>query len=690
MLSLRSLYQARLQILVGLVVLIGFGIRLGFLLGKIYHIDEFITMLAATMVAEKGLPILPSGLLYDSGFLFSMISGLFVAPLGFAEEIARWPSLLVSTLTIAAYFTAGRRLFNSRLAGLIAATLIALDGLAIVWGGRARMYAFAHFFVLLSLVFLLEATLKQPNPKGRYLFLLCLAAAILSHMVTFLIIPSLLLTLLIFTLVYNRTWFRITGLWREVLAAIIILGGTLGLFVAAQEQTGNRTAATTPGSTTAATPFGLGFLQRFFDPGLAFSRFDDLIYFFTDDPDYVWLLPFVALAIGIGLFRLWRRQHQFTDIAVLFLTVFGGLVVLEQGLLFSSVWQKTRYLFLTALPAFILVSAVGLAYPLQWIESMLLKAVPSRTGSVWIKALTPVVGLVVLLFIIAPDDWGKAYVQGTGNYNSAFEYVRQNMAPEDKIMSAHPSAAYLFAGQSDYYASQSGGRVLKTETADEAEESLVDRYIGGDLVDSVEQYNQVLAQAGQVWFVIDEARLYSRFDEFFTQQFFAQMDYVHRTGQIYVFRSKAQPVPVPPEPAAPLNHDFFGLISLQGYSLNTAHINHDGMVSLGLFWRPLVQQPLVAGMPKVFVQLRDRQNQVVAQADHFFYNGLLTLGEWQSLYNENEWLRDTAQLPLPPSLNAGPYKIFVGLYNPETQERVPITNDSSGENAAIIPLPDLK
>jgi hypothetical protein len=93
-------------------------------------------------------------------------------------------------------------------------------------------------------------------------------------------------------------------------------------------------------------------------------------------------------------------------------------------------------------------------------------------------------------------------------------------------------------------------------------------------------------------------------------------------------------------------------------------------------------------MPKIFVQLRNSQNQVVAQADHFFYEGLLTLDEWRTLYAENEWLRDTATLQLPQALDEGPYKIYVGLYDPETLERVPISNDTSGENAAVIIVPE--
>ncbi|MCQ3979715.1 MAG: hypothetical protein DPW09_40370, partial [Anaerolineae bacterium] len=75
------------------LLLLGFWLRLSYLLGSVYFYDEFISMLAAVMTAQKGIPILPSGLFYDHGLLFSYLSGGLVALLGFKEEIARWPVL---------------------------------------------------------------------------------------------------------------------------------------------------------------------------------------------------------------------------------------------------------------------------------------------------------------------------------------------------------------------------------------------------------------------------------------------------------------------------------------------------------------------------------------------------------------------------------------------------------------------
>jgi len=82
------------------LLLAGFWLRLSYLLGANYFFDEFISMLAAQMVAKRGLPILPSGLFYDHGLLLSYLSGVFIAGLGFSETIARWPVLLLSVFIL--------------------------------------------------------------------------------------------------------------------------------------------------------------------------------------------------------------------------------------------------------------------------------------------------------------------------------------------------------------------------------------------------------------------------------------------------------------------------------------------------------------------------------------------------------------------------------------------------------------
>ena len=283
-----------------------------------------------------------------------------------------------------------------------------------------------------------------------------------------------------------------------------------------------------------------------------------------------------------------------------------------------------------------------------------------------------------------PETWQVVQARGIGGYHTAFSYVSENWQPGDKVMSIQPAAAYLYTGQSDYYPNQETAKVLED---DSDENLLIDRYVGSPLIDTVEGFNAALAKGDRVWYVTDQGRLFNRFEPFFTQQVFAQMDLLREFGLIYVFLSRPYPVLLPAEPAVTVNGNFSNYVQLEGYSLNPANITPDGVMPVGLYWRPLIESP--PGILKVFVHLRDNQGRVIAQADHFIYEGLLTPGEWELLAQKKEWLRDTADLQLPQNFSPsdGPYRLYIGLYNPSTLERLPLVNDTSGENAVVIDLP---
>lgn len=98
-----------------------------------------------------------------------------------------------------------------------------------------------------------------------------------------------------------------------------------------------------------------------------------------------------------------------------------------------------------------------------------------------------------------------------------------------------------------------------------------------------------------------------------------------------------------------------------------------------LYWKGL--QPFPKNY-KIFVHLRNQAGQTVAGADHEMFDGLLPTQLWPV----NAILKDTIRLDLPEdTITPGQYTLYVGLYNPETLERLAVINDASGENAVVIP-----
>ncbi len=663
-----------------LLVMVSFWLKLAYLQTSIYHTDEFISMLVIQMVARRGLPILPSGLFYDYGLLYSFLSGGLVALVGFAEPIARWPVILVSVFTIAAYFMAARSLFDARLAGLLAAGLVTFDVLTIKWGVWARGYAQAHLFVLLGLTWLLTGTLKKPNRRDRFLFLACLAGAIFSHTLTLFILPPLALLLLIFTLAYRRNWIGRARPWPELLVGGLILA--VAVWVLKQGHLDTLPALQDP-QAGAPPPFGLEFLRGFFLPGFEWVRFHRLVKFF-DEPAYTLLLPLIGLGLISTLYRFWRQRSRFADVAFLFLVLFGLLVIAEMAILLTVDWQKSLYMFFLTLPAFFLLAAASLAWLLGWLVALLNRTnwqfLSRQTG----QLLLPVAGLLLIAVIWGPAALDTVQAQTTGAYDTAMKFVAEQRQPGDKIMTEHPSAAYVYLGQTDYYANQTTAKVLAD---DETHSSLVDRYTASPLIDTAAKFSDVFSRGESIWLVVGDDHLNKYFDPLFHPQIFAHMDLVRRFGETYVFKNQAYSLPIPAEPTGSLEANFGDFIRLDGYSLNPAARLPDGTTLLGLYWRPIGQLPPV--MPKVFVQLRNGQGQTIAQADHFIFDETLNSKRWQKLRDENEWLRDSTYLSLPNPLPAseGPYHIYVGLYDRDSFERVPLLNDTSGEFAALIPVP---
>ncbi len=128
------------------------------------------------------------------------------------------------------------------------------------------------------------------------------------------------------------------------------------------------------------------------------------------------------------------------------------------------------------------------------------------------------------------------------------------------------------------------------------------------------------------------------------------------------------------QPEIPLNTKFAEQVELLG----TDWLPGPQGGHLSLYWRTL--QPFPERY-KIFVQLRNHEGQTVASADHEVYDGLIPTQLWPV----NAILKDTNHLSLPPDLEPGVYALYLGLYDPDTLERLPIINDTSGENAVVIP-----
>ena len=281
---------------------------------------------------------------------------------------------------------------------------------------------------------------------------------------------------------------------------------------------------------------------------------------------------------------------------------------------------------------------------------------------------------VIVIFIVAVTWPGaQALLANTGDdYDAAFAYVKQHWQEGDTILTGTPAAAAFYLNRNDFYGVQRRGgydyRILTINNQP------VDRWLASPAIRAESDLHQTLAN-NRVWLVLERWGLQREYYDLpFQQQLLAQTDLAAEPQGIFVLRSKANARPISLTPAQPAQAEFAGLIRLTGYTLEPESITPGATLRITLYWQAL------APMPEdytVFVHLRDSNGGNVAQADHRPLGSLYPT----SLWPVGETIRESSDLPLPPDLPPGDYNLWAGLYLLETGKRLPLENDTSGENA---------
>ncbi|MCB0124505.1 MAG: glycosyltransferase family 39 protein [Caldilineaceae bacterium] len=130
-------------------------------------------------------------------------------------------------------------------------------------------------------------------------------------------------------------------------------------------------------------------------------------------------------------------------------------------------------------------------------------------------------------------------------------------------------------------------------------------------------------------------------------------------------------------PTLPLHVELGGELLLLGANLDV--VQAEQTLYLSLYWQSL--KPLTTDY-KIFVHLRDSDNKTVVNGDHLPYDNFLPTTRWPV----DRAVKETIQLTLPSAEALANYRLFIGVYHPDSQKRLAVENDESGENAIVIPV----
>jgi hypothetical protein len=160
----------------GAIVAIGAYLRLAHLGALGFRWDEDLSGLAVRAILEKGVPELPSGMLYLRGGLFSHLMAASATMFGFSEFALRLPAALFGIALIVAAYLFGAALFG-RVVGLVTAALLAVSFWDIDLARYARFYSAFSVFYVLTLYAIWQFRVKTQSAAGG---VLCVVLAIVT------------------------------------------------------------------------------------------------------------------------------------------------------------------------------------------------------------------------------------------------------------------------------------------------------------------------------------------------------------------------------------------------------------------------------------------------------------------------------------------------------------------------------
>lgn len=629
-------YQGRTTVLIALLPLgVGLALRLAYALHAEPFVDEPTTMLVAQEIARTGVPLLPSGLLYGNDLPFSYLAGAMVALFGPHLLAVRLLSVTASIATIGLAFAAGRRLFSLQ-AGLWAALLLALAPQEIAWGSRARAYALLELLVLAS-AWLFYAGALADRAGRRRLGLFFLVVAIFVHPEAALLIPALFVAA---GLIKGARWWARPAHLAELALAVAGAGARYLLQMGLARGWIGGYATVTGSRPPLQLPLDLP------------ARLQEVAPFFFDPERLPWAV-LALLALAVTIWQVARSNSSGRSLPTLFFSACLWLPPLAMVLLLGSTYQSPRYLAML-LPIFALVAAAGLS---RVVESLRL------TTKHWIAPAVAAVLTLVILAAYAPPAVNAAASPEKG-FRQAFEFVKEQWQPGDRIATVAPAFSQLVLGRCDLFTL---GKEHEEFVYRAAGGQLVDRWTGSPWVGAAAGLAGALDGGGRLWFVADESRFRQRFDPDFAQLAWQRMELVAKLDGVMVFVSRDA---LPPASSHTVDALFGGQVALLRYDLGLAGSGARPGQSLPftLYWQAISS---VDGQYTLFVHLLDADGERYAQADGPPLRGIQPMSHWQP----GEILPDRRTIDLPPDLPSGSYSLAIGLYGADGS-RLPIATSA--------------
>ncbi|MGQ9548164.1 MAG: glycosyltransferase family 39 protein [Roseiflexus sp.] len=346
---------------------------------------------------------------------------------------------------------------------------------------------------------------------------------------------------------------------------------------------------------------------------------------------WFWLIGFVTL-LALAL-TTWRTSLRATGTTLAWLVVpLVAIIVLS----LNQPYYKARFL-LPALPAFHLLLGVGGAIPAR--------KTPARTGAF----------LVALWFVAAAvtplrNEWFDPAFQ-RDDYRGIARAIAATARPDDAILLIGPGQIDVF----DYYFHGPQTRYL------------LPRFRPLDPAATIAELERIMQRHRRVYgvfYVPYEADPDGVVNTWLAEHAFRAESRWYGGVELVVYELGAVGAPL-----HTINAHFSDTLLLERAAVSPLNVSGGEAVRIELHWR--------AGAPPgrnlmLFAHALDSNNQIIAQHDGPL--APVPTGVWQS----NEAYRSRAAVLLPPDAPQATYRLLIGVYDPQTGERLRLEDGRDG------------
>lgn len=564
----------------------------------------------------------------------------------------------------------GLRHYGPRV-GVAAAGLAALSPLGVWYAQEVRMYTLGEFWLLLLLV--VSGRFWHKGGRGWRLPAACAVLTALS----------------LWTLYYSA--FALVALNLFVLVALAQRPRDLGWWLATQL-----------GALVLYTPWLPHALRQALDPPvppwreatdpltLAVTMVKEvgvaLVAGQSLDPSQWWPLGLLGLGLALAAWSLPGRRRGTWFLGT---SVFGPLLLIALASLTLTPLYHVRY-----------ASLYSGAFPVLLAAGLSALAGHPRPGGVSLRRVLAGLALTVIvagnLISLRQFFTQRHTFEAADDLRGAVAFLAGQVGPRDAVL---VNAGYLYPALLVYWPDSIGwmGRLSAfpppAEVVGEGPVVALTGHVDGDpgigwgdpasdfyaisAAETAARLEALFAAFDTVWqlrgydtvndpngfirgWLENHARLY-------VDQVFPGTTYV----RVQAWRSRPTAVT---QPAQPLMADFTDSIRLVGYTLTPALPQPGRYLRLALYWQ--ATGPIGRNW-KVFNQLLDPTDAVIAQADAYPVWGAYPSNHWQP----GEVVTTAFVLRVPAAVPAGPYRLMTGFYDETTGERLRLT---TGEDTVVL------